>query len=130
MLAWPMPPDVPVWAVVAIAGLSALNLAMAIFEVVFGRPSWLRRLLTRRGRLPATARDWRLHGAVVSLASGGVILLAVGQLVLGLSTPSPMSAWPVPLALAIGLLALLIFGAASVVYLRVEYRPRPGADHG
>lgn len=79
-LAGQMPlPDNPFWATLAIVALCALNAATAILEVVVGRPSWLRRLLNLRGRVPATPRDWRLHGAVMSLASGGVMLLTIGQ---------------------------------------------------
>ena len=129
MLAGPMPlPDVQFWATLAIVALCALNAAMAIFEVVLGRPSWLRRLLNFRGRVPATPRDWRLHGAVMSLASGGVMLLTIGQgLTVGSLFPWDRSLGRVLLALTMGLLGLLMLGAAIVVYLRVDYRPRPGA---
>ena len=90
----------------------------------------LRRLLSRRGRLPATPRDWRLHDAVTSLASGGVMLLAIGQgLMLGPAAPLRTSSAPVLLVLAMGLAAVLIFVAALVAFLRVEYRPRPGTGH-
>lgn len=64
----------------------------------------------------------------MSLASGGVMLLTIGQgLTVGSLFPWDRSLGRVLLALTMGLLGLLMLGAAIVVYLRVDYRPRPGA---
>jgi polyferredoxin len=123
-------PEPPAWAAVAIVALCGLNMAIGIFEVVFGRPPWLRRVLSRRGRLPATARDWRLYGAVTSLASGGIMLLAIAQgLTLGQAAPPRTSSARVLLVLAMGPVAVLMFVMAFVAFLRVEWRPRPGTGH-
>ena len=124
------PPELPEWVAVAIAVLCVLNIAMGSFEAISERPSWLRRRLSRRGRLPATPRDWRLRGAGISLASGSLALLAIGQaLMLRQAAQQRTSSTLAFALLVIGLVAALMLAAASIGFLRVRYLPRGDTRH-
>src|SRR5262249_61984848 len=90
-----------------------------------GRPSGLRRRRAGGGRLPATPHDWRLRGAGISLASGSLALLAIGQaLMLRQAAQQRISSTLTLVVLVIGLVAVLMLAAASMGFLRVRYLPR------